>query len=286
MNIASDIKQTILENMQVLNQFSVHEDMEHRIRFIEQQLKDSGMNTLVLGISGGVDSSVCGKLCQLAVEKLRQAHPERPYQFIAVRLPYGVQKDAEDAEHALEFIQPDLRLSVNIQSSVDALHDAILQSTQHKAHHLTPKHIDFTKGNTKARLRMSAQYQIAGLYGGLVVGTDHSAENVTGFYTKFGDGACDLAPLFGLNKRQIRAIAKHLDAPESLIHKVPTADLECNAPLQADEEALGVTYDQIDDFLEGKSIDKDIEERIINIYLKTEHKRQEIPTPSHLSQQD
>ncbi|POC21628.1 NAD(+) synthase, partial [Vibrio vulnificus] len=97
------------------------------------------------------------------------------------------------------------------------------------------------KGNVKARTRMIAQYEVAGLVGGLVLGTDHSAENITGFYTKFGDGACDLAPLFGLNKRQVRQIAAHLGAPESLVIKVPTADLEELAPQKADEDALLVS---------------------------------------------
>jgi NAD+ synthase len=125
---------------------------------------------------------------------------------------------------------------------------------------------------------MVAQYEIAGLLGGLVIGTDHSAENVTGFYTKHGDGACDMAPLFGLNKRQVRMLAANMGAPEKLITKAPTADLESLAPAKPDEDALGLSYDQIDDFLEGKAIDPEARERIIGIYLRTEHKRQAIAT--------
>ena len=137
---------------------------------------------------------------------------------------------------------------------------------------------DFAKGNVKARMRMIAQYEIAGLLGGLVLGTDHSAENVTGFYTKYGDGACDLAPLFGLNKRQVRQVAAHLGAPQEIITKVPTADLESLEPSKSDEDALGLSYDQIDDFLEGKKIDPAAEQRIIHIFLTTAHKRQPIAT--------
>jgi len=125
---------------------------------------------------------------------------------------------------------------------------------------------------------MIAQYELAGLIGGLVVGTDHSAENITGFYTKWGDGACDLAPLFGLNKRQVRQLAAYLGAPESLVHKAPTADLEDNKPLLEDEVALGLTYAQIDDFLEGKDVGKAVEDKLIGIYKATQHKRQPIPT--------
>jgi len=125
---------------------------------------------------------------------------------------------------------------------------------------------------------MTVQFEIAGLIEGLVIGTDHSSENITGFFTKYGDGACDLAPLFGLNKRQIRQIAKKMDAPQTLINKVPTADLETLDPLKADEAALGLSYDQIDDFLEGRMVVEKVKDKIIQIYTRTEHKRQPIPT--------
>ncbi len=138
--------------------------------------------------------------------------------------------------------------------------------------------IDFVKGNVKARARMTAQYEIAGLTGGLVLGTDHSAENITGFYTKWGDGACDLAPLFGLSKRQVRQVASHLGAPDQLVYKTPTADLECDAPQKADEHVLGLSYDDIDDYLEGKPVSDEVEQRLTEIYLKTQHKRLAIPT--------
>ena len=125
---------------------------------------------------------------------------------------------------------------------------------------------------------MMAQYEVAGIVGALVIGTDHSAENITGFYTKWGDGACDLAPLFGLSKRQVRALAKTLGAPALLVEKTPTADLECLAPQKADEHALGLSYDEIDDFLEGKAVTAEVEKRLIDIYTKTQHKRAPIPT--------
>jgi NAD+ synthase len=94
-----------------------------------------------------------------------------------------------------------------------------------------------------------------------------------GFFTKFGDGAADVLPLAGLNKRRVRAIAAHLRAPNQLVWKVPTADLENNAPLRPDEDAYGVTYDQIDDFLEGKQIEAAAEARILQFYTATAHKR-------------
>src|SRR3546814_1546582 len=104
---------------------------------------------------------------------------------------------------------------------------------------------------------MIAQYAVAGAHRGLVVGTDHAAEALMGFFTKFGDGAADLTPLTGLNKRRVRALAQAMGAPDTLVMKVPTADLESLTPLKPDEDAFGVTYAEIDDFLEGKDVSRD-----------------------------
>ena len=125
---------------------------------------------------------------------------------------------------------------------------------------------------------MAIQYEIAGMLDGLVLGTDHSAENITGFYTKYGDGACDLAPLFGLNKRQVREVADYLGAPSHIVRKAPTADLETLAPQQTDEAVLGMSYDQIDDFLEGTNVASEIANRLVAMFEKTQQKRVPIPT--------
>lgn len=271
------IAQQIIQEMRVLPQIDVEYEIRRRVDFIKNRLQTAGLNTLVLGISGGVDSTTCGRLAQLAVNELNAASTNAHYRFIAVRLPYGVQKDEEEAQLALRFIQPSESVTVNIKAAADALHQATLTGISQLP---LPNDAmtDFAKGNVKARCRMLAQYHIAALQGGLVLGTDHSAENITGFYTKWGDGACDLAPLFGLSKRQVRALARQLGAPELLVEKIPTADLECLAPQKADEAALGLTYQQIDDFLEGLPVTAEVEARLVQIYLKTQHKRQAIPT--------
>jgi NAD+ synthase len=269
----------IIREMKVLPTIDPHVEIQRRIDFIKKQLNASGLKCLVLGISGGVDSSTCGRLAQLAVEQLNYQCDAKDYQFIAVRLPYGVQADEHDAQAALEFIQPSRTLAVNIKLAAEGVHEETYGAL--KEHGLLPNcelHIDFVKGNVKARVRMVTQYEIAGLMGGLVLGTDHSAENITGFYTKFGDGACDLAPLFGLSKRQVRLLARAMGASQELVDKTPTADLECLAPQKADEHALGVSYDEIDDFLEGKPVTPEVNNRLTSIYLKTQHKRQAIPT--------
>ncbi|PMG08015.1 NAD(+) synthase [Vibrio breoganii] len=272
------MEQEIRQEMRVLPSIDVDFEIERRVNFIKRKLLESGCKSVVLGISGGVDSTTCGRLAQLAVDQLNQETDEN-YQFIAVRLPYGTQRDEDEAQLALSFIKPTHSISVNIADGVDGLHAATGVALQGTG--LMPESaekIDFVKGNVKARARMIAQYQIAGYVGGLVLGTDHSAENITGFYTKFGDGACDLAPLFGLSKRQVRQLANTLGAPELLVTKTPTADLEELDPQKADEDALSVSYDDIDNFLEGKPLAEDAKQTLIDIYKRTQHKREPIPT--------
>ena len=271
--------QEIIREMRVLPSIEPAVEIERRVNFIKKTLVASGAKHLVLGISGGVDSSTCGRLAQLAVDSLNAEAGHTEYTFIAVRLPYGTQKDEDDAQIALNFIQPSERLTVNVKPGADGINAEVLKALENSALNTASESvIDFAKGNVKARARMTAQYEVAGILGGLVLGTDHSAENITGFYTKWGDGACDLVPLFGLSKRQVRQVAKALGAPALLVEKTPTADLECLAPQKADEQALGLSYDQIDDFLEGKPVEPSVEQRIVEIYQKTQHKRLPIPT--------
>jgi NAD+ synthase len=276
-------KSTVIEEMRVLPKIDVNFEVERRVNFIKAQLIESGMRVLVLGVSGGVDSCTLGRLAQLAVNQLNQGQTNlqdtNKYQFIAIRLPYNIQADEIDAQASIDFIQPSHSLTVNVQPGVDAIDIQTRMAMQ--STNLLPDSAskqDFVKGNVKARTRMVTQYQVAGLLDGLVLGTDHSAENITGFYTKYGDGACDLAPLFGLNKRQVRQIAEFLGAPQNIVHKAPTADLETLTPQKSDEQALGMSYEQIDDFLEGKLVADDIIERLVAIFEKTQHKRIPIPT--------
>lgn len=273
--------QAIIDEMKVLPEIDARFEINRRVDFIKNQLVRSGLKTLVLGISGGVDSSTCGRLAQLAVDSLNQEQEstEQAYQFIAVRLPFDIQADEDDAQLALKFINPSHCLTTNIFAGAEGIHNETLQAlTSAGLNSVSDAQIDFSKGNVKARTRMVMQYHIAGILGGLVLGTDHSAENITGFFTKWGDGACDIAPLFGLSKRQVKQVATELGAPDQLVAKAPTADLEELSPGKKDEDALGLSYEQLDDFLEGKNTDKIVEEKVIAIYLKTQHKRSPIPT--------
>ena len=239
-----------------------------RITFIAQTLHASGCKTLVLGISGGIDSTLAGRMAQLAVEALRAQTGDGGYRFIAVRLPYRVQHDEADAQAALAFICADAVCTVPMADAVDGLAAQLPQLTA-----LAPARADFVRGNAKARMRMLAQYALANATGGLVIGTDHAAEAVMGFFTKFGDGACDLAPLSGLVKGQVRALAAHLGAPAALVHKTPTADLEDLAPGRPDEAAYGVSYAEIDAFLHGQPLAPEAAERIVRAFDASAHKR-------------
>lgn len=262
----SEMQAMIVEEMKVKPSIDSAETIKEMQHFIEQYLHaHTFVKTLVLGISGGQDSTLAGKLVQLAVENMRNASG-RDVQFIAVKLPYGVQKDADEVEDALNFIQPDRILTVNIKPAVDQS----VQSLQEAGIVLS----DFHKGNEKARERMKVQYAIAANTSGIVVGTDHSAENITGFFTKHGDGAADIAPLFGLNKRQGRQLLQYLGAPAHLYEKVPTADLEDDKPQLPDEEALGVTYEAIDNYIEGKGVSPEDAAVIERHYVRNAHKRE------------
>lgn len=269
----------IIAEMRVLPTIDPEAEVLRRVTFIQQQLQNSPCKHLVLGISGGIDSCTLGRLAQLAVDGLNQKHNTTQYAFVAVRLPYDTQADEADAQDSIAFIQPTHSVSVNIQAGVEGIHTATTSAlSETNLIPNDPHKVDFVKGNVKARTRMVVQYEIAGMVNGLVLGTDHSAENITGFYTKYGDGACDMAPLFGLNKRQVREVARYLGAPEHVVSKAPTADLETLNPQLADEQALGLSYDQIDDFLEGRQVGADVADKLIAIYQNTQHKRIPIPT--------
>ncbi len=249
-------------------EFSAAIETRRRVDFLKHYLEASGLAAFVLGISGGVDSLTTALLAMQAVRELRErGHNAR---FAAVRLPYGVQSDERDAREALAAIAPDVTYTVNIKPAADAMLATLKAGAVPFA---DAAQEDFLLGNIKARQRMIAQFAIAGAIRGLVIGTDHAAEAVMGFFTKYGDGAADILPLAGLNKRRVRAIAAHLGAPVALVRKVPTADLENNAPQRADEDVYGVTYEQIDDFLEGKSIAAAARARILQFYTATAHKR-------------
>ena len=260
------LQKEIIKYEHVLPEIDPQKEVRRSVDFLKDYLQENSfLKSYVLGISGGQDSTLAGKLCQMAISEMREETGDNSYQFIAIRLPYGVQADAQDAAAAVAFQKPDQDLTVNIKPAVDALVASLNEAGQ--------KITDFNKGNIKARERMVVQYAIAGAHNGAVVGTDHAAENFSGFYTKYGDGAADLTPLFRLDKRQGKQMLKFLNCPEHLYQKAPTADLEENKPGLPDEVALGVSYRDVDDYLEGRTVSETAAEKIESLWRKSEHKR-------------
>ncbi len=259
---------SISRTLGVTADFDAALEVRRRIDFLRRYLRQASCRTYVLGISGGVDSLAAGLIAKAAVSELRSDGYDA--QFIAVRLPYGVQADETDAQKSLGVIGPDRIVTIDIKPAADAMLEAVMLEGEDLVER-SRRH--FHLGNIKARQRMIAQYALAGSTRGLVIGTDQAAEAMMGFFTKFGDGAADILPLAGLTKRRVRAIAEHMGAPQELVFKVPTADLESDAPLRPDEDVYGVTYDEIDNFLEGKAVTEPARQRILKTFWASGHKR-------------
>lgn len=259
------LQKEIIATLGVKPTINPEEEIRTRVDFLKGFIRSNpSIKGFVLGISGGQDSSLSGKLAQTAVEELRAEGHEAT--FIAMRLPYGEQRDEADAQAALSFINPDKVLTFNIKATVDALkvtYDALGEGELS----------DYHKGNVKARARAVAQYAVAGANKMLVIGTDHAAEALAGFFTKYGDGAADVLPISGLTKGQGKELLKTLKAPELLYTKAPTADLLDNVVGQPDETELGITYEVMDAYLRGETIPDDQRMLIEGRYLMTEHKR-------------
>ncbi|MEK3936564.1 ammonia-dependent NAD(+) synthetase [Sporosarcina sp. FSL W7-1349] len=259
------LQEKIIAELKMKPVIDPKEEIRKSIDFMKAYLrKNPFLHGYVLGISGGQDSTLVGKLAQMAVDELNGENGD-DYKFIAIRLPYGIQFDEDDAQEVLDYIGPSLTYTINIKEAVDASERALVAAG------ITLS--DYAKGNEKARERMKVQYSVAAMHNCVVLGTDHAAEAITGFYTKFGDGAADLMPIYRLNKRQGKQLLHELNCPEHLYTKVPTADLEDEKPAIPDEVALGVTYDDIDDYLEGKQIAEAARKTIENHFLRSQHKR-------------
>ncbi|MGN7408925.1 MULTISPECIES: ammonia-dependent NAD(+) synthetase [unclassified Sporosarcina] len=262
----NNLQQQIIQELRVLPEIDPQKEVRVSVDFLKSYLKkNTFLEGYVLGISGGQDSTLAGKLAQVAVDELNSEVGTDRYKFVAVRLPYGTQFDEDDCQDALRFIKPTSTYTVNIKEAVDASRRALEAAGISLS--------DFEKGNEKARERMKVQFSMAAFHHCVVIGTDHAAEAITGFFTKFGDGAADVTPLARLNKRQGKEMLRFLGCPEHLYNKVPTADLEEDKPALPDEVALGVTYTQIDDYLEGKPVPDDARQTIERHYLRSAHKR-------------
>lgn len=225
------------------------------IDWIREQVKAANANGIVVGLSGGVDSSVVAGLCKEAVGKDN---------LLALILPSHSQKeDINDALLASESLDIDTK-TVDLSGIYDNLKGVL------------PEANNLADANLKPRLRMLVLYYFANKLSYLVCGTGNKSELMAGYFTKYGDGGVDILPLGNLLKRDVRALARELGIPEKIITKPPTAGLW---PGQTDEGEMGITYNELDDILERIENKKlqvasnDKVEKVEKMIEKSEHKR-------------
>ncbi|WP_312116706.1 NAD(+) synthase [Brevibacillus reuszeri] len=237
-------------------QIHVKEDVEKRVAFIREQIDGPGLGGAVVGISGGIDSAVTAALCVRALGRER---------VIGVWLPaYSLDVHALDSQKLADAIDLNL-VTIDVGKAYDALVPAIEGV-------LTLD--DKTKGNTKARLRMTALYAIANQKGYLVADTCNLSEVHVGYMTKGGDGLADFNPVSSLTKHEMRILAAELGVPDSIITKPPSADLWEG---QTDEQEMGFTYEDLDRYLITGETRPEAKERIDYLHRISEHKRNLMP---------
>lgn len=224
------------------------------VNWIREEVAKSGQKGVIVGMSGGVDSSVVAAI----------AKESFPNNSLGVYMPIeNMGKDLEDAMEVAKKIKIDTT-TVNLTESFNS----------------TLNNLNITKkmaiANIKPRLRMTALYALAQENNYLVLGTDNKAEWLLGYFTKYGDGGVDLLPIIHLTKGEVNKMAEELELPSIVYTKKPSAALWDN---QTDEEELGFSYEKVDKYIKGEKIDSLIENKIKHQIKITEHKRRELPQP-------
>lgn len=227
--------------------------------FLKDYLEKTHCETYILGISGGVDSSLCAALARNAVGKDK---------LLCLIMPIASQKADED--DAL-LLAKELDLNYVIVDGTK-----IFNSYVETYKSLGQEFDRSTLGNLKARIRMSILYSYAQKYKGLVIGTDNADERYTGYFTKHGDGACDILPIAHLLKGEVVEASKILGLSNRLAERIPTAGLFEG---QTDETEMGVSYKDLDAYILGKKVDEKVESRIQYLHKISEHKRVATPMP-------
>ncbi len=225
------------------------------VDWLRECVKNANAKGLIVGVSGGIDSALVANL-------IKEAFPS---DHLGVIIPiYSSKSDVSDAYAVVN----DCEIK-HIEMKLDSVFDsfASLYDYQNQA----------SLSNAKARLRMIQLYALASEHNYLVVGTDNMCEWFTGFFTKYGDGGVDIAPLIHLTKSQVYEMAKMYNVPSTIIEKEPCAGLGSNL---TDEEEMGVTYCELDKYLTNQPVSKEDELTIINLHKKTQHKRDGITIPT------
>ena len=249
---------------------------DHITDFIEQQVAAAGVDGAVLGLSGGIDSSLTAHLAvdALGTEALR-----------GLVLPSAVNRDdnMSDAERVAKGLGIDYDV-VGVEPIVETMTDALPDD-------LTGDHV--AVGNARARTRGVLNYLVANHENRLVLGTGNRSEACVGYFTKYGDGAVDCHPIGNLYKVQVRQLSRHVGVPDDIVEKPPTAGLWEE---QTDEDELGIDYDTLDSILaltvDGSvspgatartlGIEREVVERVRSMYAASAHKRAVPPSPEPL----
>lgn len=237
----------------------LNREIDKIVSWLQEQVYAANAKGLVVGVSGGIDSAVAAAL-------IKRAFPDASLGLI---LPISSNpQDVIDARLVVQTVNltaVELDLTSEHQSILAKVLDGI--NNHHPAVELNQRMAD---ANLRARLRMCALYTAANALNYLVVGTDNKAEYYTGYFTKYGDGACDLLPLVDFTKGEIYALAQSLGIPEPIIVRQPSAGLW---PGQTDEGEMGTTYALIDAFLNGQQIPDPDREIIERMHERSKHKR-------------
>lgn len=232
------------------------------VEWLREQVAKSGTKGILVGLSGGIDSSVVAHL-------IKQAFPENAFGVI---LPCKSNpKDAADGEAAAHAAGLDFT-TIDLTDVHESLHGQISDKMASKP----TDNARLTDANLRARLRMTTLYGIANHMNYLVAGTDNAAEILTGYFTKYGDGGVDILPIANLTKREVFEWGRILGVPQSVLDRAPSAGLWDG---QTDESEMGTTYDRIDDYLEGKAIPEADKAIIERLHARSAHKRQMPPAP-------
>ena len=225
--------------------------------FLKKYLEESHCKAYVLGLSGGVDSSLVAAIARKAVGKDKL--------FCYALDIDSNPADVEDAKKVAEEL--DLNLEV---INLSKTYHSYLEDLK------GDEFIRLTKSNLKVRMRMVALFAFAQEKSGLVLGTDNMDERYVGYFTKYGDGAADVLPIVYLTKKEVREAAELYGLSSLLANRVPSAGLFEG---QTDETEMGVKYADLDSYLLGGKVEKSVEERIEHLHKISEHKRIPIPTP-------